>query len=93
MNFIVAGLLLGLAAAQDNDWPVWFGNENTNIDELEGGSLAGVIVGFGLTGIFIIYAAARLVHDEIMRHGQFNRKVLKRENVLKDDYGKTTENI
>lgn len=49
-------------------------------------SLIGIIVGFSVTGIFIIFAIVNIIIDETQRHAQFSEKVQSAANILQDKY-------
>ena len=48
---------------------------NGGHEKFEGGYLAGVVCGFIVTGVFMIFAVINLVVDEYQRHGAFQKKV------------------
>ena len=54
---------------------------NGGHEEFIGGNLAGVIIGFVATGIFMIFAVVNLIIDERNRHIAFAKKV---ENDIQD---------
>ena len=43
-------------------------------DKLEGSSIAGVILGIGLLGVFILTTIVIIIKDEIQRHADYKQK-------------------
>ena len=53
----------------------------------------GLIVGFVLTGLFMIFAIFWIVKDEIERHATYKQKIEDDKKKLTRDYDWTAENI
>lgn len=45
--------------------------------EFEGGALIGVILGFSVTFIFMLYGAIRIIMDECHRHAEYKEQLVK----------------
>lgn len=49
-------------------------------------SAIGLIVGFGCTGIFIIFSLVNIIIDEVQRHANFEQRVERAKETLQEDY-------
>ena len=49
-------------------------------------SLIGLLIGFGCTGVFLIFAIVNIIVDEAERHEKFKAKVTEAKKTLTDDY-------
>ena len=55
-------------------------------EEYTGANLVGAIIGFLVTGIFMVFAIIMLINDEIKRHKEFAQKISDDKRKLKSIY-------
>ena len=76
-----------------------YGPETYSIDsrspdwELTDLSLIGLLVGFGCTGVFLIFAIVNIIVDEAERHEKFKAKVTEAKKTLTEDYDVTEKEM
>ena len=49
-------------------------------------SMIGLIIGFGCTAVFILFSLINIIIDEVQRHADFEQRVEKAKDTLRDDY-------
>ena len=58
----------------------------TGGQELTDMSMIGLIIGFGCTGVFILFSLINIIIDEVQRHADFEQRVEKAKDTLREDY-------
>ena len=61
--------------------------------EFEGGPLVGVILGFSVTFLFMLFGAIKIIIDEIERHAKYNQDLIDDVEKLKNRYQLTDQQI
>jgi len=51
--------------------------------------MIGLIIGFGCTGVFILFSLFNIIIDEVQRHDKFKEKVEKAKTTLVEEYEQT----
>ena len=85
----------GILTDKESFTETWNFDEDTHREfpPVEGGSLVGMIVGFGCTFIFFTTAVILIVRDEIIRHRTYEKLVERDIRRLKNDHKQSDEDV